>query len=365
MLTARGALIAFAAVALNGCPLMPCSAEPLTGAPADVAQTLARLSIDLPKDVAGTTTVRRPLEELTRERCDQDAILHLAKALDDLDYRREAAVAQVNFSSQCGGYGPALRGAVNLLLKLSDYTTAETVASDLVRLEPFNDNGYYLRALARDGNRSFKGAIDDYVTAIELFGNKDRISSVSYYKMARDYERLSQFCDAMLPIEQWVALDPSRHDTSQTRAILSDYAAKGGCAAATSGSAETFPAPGIGGIVKVPVIINNVAGTFILDTGAAFVAVGTSFAKRAKIEIEQSSSVRLHTANGITEGQLGRADTIQLRSLKAKSVPVVVESDSAAAYGPGVDGLLGLSFLSRFNVTIDGRIVRIAPNKPQ
>ncbi len=188
MLTARGALIAFAAVALNGC--LPCSAEPLTGTPADVAQTLARLSIDLPKDVVGTTAVRRPLEELTRERCDQDAILHLAKALDDLDYRREAAVAQVNFSSQCGGYGPALRGAVNLLLKLSDYTTAETVASDLVRLEPFNDNGYYLRALARDGNRSFKGAIDDYVTAIELFGNKDRISSVSYYKMARDYERL-------------------------------------------------------------------------------------------------------------------------------------------------------------------------------
>jgi len=30
---------------------------------------------------------------------------------------------------------------------------------------------------------------------------------------------------------------------------------------------------------------------------------------------------------------LGRADTIQLRSLKAKSVLVVVESDAAAAYG--------------------------------
>src|SRR5580693_5407467 len=285
-----------AAAGLHILMLAPCSAQ--SPAAGDVAGALARLGIDLPKTVTPTASVRGPLEELTREKCDKDANLHLGDALDAAGYRREAAVAQVNFSSQCGGYGPALRGAVNLLLKLSDYTTAETVASDLVRLEPFNDNGYYLRALARDGNRSFKGAIDDYVTAIELFGNKDRISSVSYYKMARDYERLSQFCDAMLPIEQWVALDPSRHDTSQTRAILSDYAAKGGCAAATSGSAEAFPAPGIGGIVKVPVIINNVAGTFVLDTGAAFVAVGTSFAKRAKIEIEQSSSVRLHTANG-------------------------------------------------------------------
>ena len=124
MLTAPGVVTSLVAAALSCLLLEPCSAQP-----ADISQTLARLTIDLPKDVVGTTAVRRPLEELRRERCDQDAILHLAKALDDLDYRREAATAQISFSSQCGGYAPALRGAVNLLLKLSDYTAAETVAS--------------------------------------------------------------------------------------------------------------------------------------------------------------------------------------------------------------------------------------------
>jgi|HubBroStandDraft_3_1064219.scaffolds.fasta_scaffold02543_5 clan AA aspartic protease (TIGR02281 family) len=352
-----------AAAGLHILMLAPCSAQ--SPAAGDVAGALARLGIDLPKTVTPTASVRGPLEELTREKCDQDAILHLGDALDAAGYRRESAIAQVNFSSQCGGYAPALRGAVNTLLKLSDYATAETIASDLIRLEPYGDNGYFLRAVARDGNKSFKGAIDDYVTAIELFGNKDRISSVGYYRMARDYEKLGQFCDAMLPLERWVALDPSRHDSSQVQAMLSDYAAKGGCAAATSGGEERFPAARPGGVVKVPVIVNNVAATFILDTGAAFVALKDSFAKKAKVEIEAGSSVHLHTANGIAEGQRGRADTIQLRSLKAKSVPVVVEADSAAAYGDGVDGLLGLSFLSRFNVTIDGRTVRIAPNKPR
>jgi aspartyl protease family protein len=352
-----------AAAGLHILMLAPCSAQ--SPAAGDVAGALTRLGIDLPKTVTPTASVRGPLEELTREKCDQDAILHLGDALDAAGYRRESAIAQVNFSSQCGGYAPALRGAVNTLLKLSDYATAETIASDLIRLEPYGDNGYFLRAVARDGNKSFKGAIDDYVTAIELFGNKDRISSVGYYRMARDYEKLGQFCDAMLPLERWVALDPSRHDSSQVQAILSDYAAKGGCAAATSGGEERFPAARPGGVVKVPVVVNNVPATFILDTGAAFVALKDSFAKKAKVEIEAGSSVHLHTANGIAEGQRGRADTIQLRSLKAKSVPVVVEADSAAAYGDGVDGLLGLSFLSRFNVTIDGRTVRIAPNKPR
>ena len=360
----RGRL--WAAVAAGGLHVflaVPCSAQ--SPAASDVAATLARLNIDLPGTVTATESVRGPLEQLTREKCDQDAILHLGSALDTAGYRRESAIAQVNFSSQCGGYAPALRGAVNTLLKLSDYATAETIASDLIRLEPYGDNGYFLRAVARDGNKSFKGAIDDYVTAIELFGNKDRISSVGYYRMARDYEKLGQFCDAMLPLERWVALDPSRHDSSQVQAMLSDYAAKGGCAAATSGGEERFPAARPGGVVKVPVVVNNVPATFILDTGAAFVALKDSFAKKAKVEIEAGSSVHLHTANGIAEGQRGRADTIQLRSLKAKSVPVVVEADSAAAYGDGVDGLLGLSFLSRFNVTIDGRTVRIAPNKPR
>jgi clan AA aspartic protease (TIGR02281 family) len=352
-----------AAAGLHILMLAPCSAQ--SPAAGDVAGALARLGIDLPKTVTPIASVRGPLEELTREKCDQDAILHLGDALDAAGYRRESAIAQVNFSSQCGGYAPALRGAVNTLLKLSDYATAETVASDLIRLEPYADNGYFLRAVARDGNKSFKGAIDDYVTAIELFGNKDRISSVGYYRMARDYEKLGQFCDAMLPLERWVALDPSRHDSSQVQAMLSDYAAKGGCAAATSGGEERFPAARPGGVVKVPVVVNNVPATFILDTGAAFVALKDSFAKKAKVEIEAGSSVHLHTANGIAEGQRGRADTIQLRSLKAKSVPVVVEADSAAAYGDGVDGLLGLSFLSRFNMTIDGRTVRIAPNKPR
>jgi len=102
-----------------------------------------------------------------------------------------------------------------------------TVASNLIKLEPFSDNGYYLRAVAHDRGGSPKKAIDDYVTAIELFGNKDRIASVSYFAMARSYEKLGQFCDAILPIEAWVSLNPARYDTSQTRAIIADYTTKG------------------------------------------------------------------------------------------------------------------------------------------
>jgi predicted aspartyl protease len=75
------------------------------------------------------------------------------------------------------------------------------------------------------------------------------------------------------------------------------------------------------------------------------------------VEIDQESIVHLRTANGIVEGKRGRAQTIQLRSLLAKDVPIVVQAE---AYGAGIDGLLGMSFLSRFNINIDAKTVRIS-----
>jgi aspartyl protease family protein len=79
------------------------------------------------------------------------------------------------------------------------------------------------------------------------------------------------------------------------------------------------------------------------------------------VEIDQGSIVRLRTANGIVDGKRGRAQTIQLRSLLAKDVPIVVQATDP--YGDGIDGLLGMSFLSRFNVNIDAKTVRVSPRR--
>src|SRR6185295_8167519 len=83
------------------------------------------------------------------------------------------ANAHVSYSESCGGYPPSLRSAAIILLRLTDYTKAATVASDLIKLQPFNDGGYYLRAVAYDRGGFPKKAIDDYITTIELFGNRE------------------------------------------------------------------------------------------------------------------------------------------------------------------------------------------------
>src|SRR5215467_5773632 len=325
----------------------------------DFLTAMERLQVGIPMTVAGRDPVRRHLGELSREPCDQRAIADLGKALDDAGYRREAANAQIRFSQTCGGHAASLRAAVNILLKLSDYANAVTVATDLIKLEPYNDNGFFLRAVAYDRAGSYQRAIDDYVTAIELFGNKDRISSVGYLGIARSYEKLGRFCDAVVPLESWISLNPARNDTSQVRVIIDDYMKKGNCSLATGGE-ETFPVSRQGRPITLPVTINGRRGIFILDTGATFVALKKAFAQKASVVVDQTSAVRLHTANGITDGKMGRAATIQLHSLQAKDVPIVVEDDAKATFGDGIDGLLGMSFLSRFKVIIDTKVIKIS-----
>jgi clan AA aspartic protease (TIGR02281 family) len=343
---------------------LPAASQTLD-AGADLVATMERLSIKLPMQVAESDAIKRPLEELGRERCDQSAIASLGTALEKAGYRREAANAQVTFSETCGGHAPSLRAAAGVLLKLSDYKAAEAIASDLIKLEPFSSSGYYLRGFAHYRGGSPKKAIDDYVTANELFGNKAKMPSTGYFGIARSYEKLGRFCDAITSIETWVSLNPAGNDTSQTRAMIADYTAKGKCELATGSGEEVFPVARQGSVVKLPVTINGVRGNLVLDTGATFVSLKSGFAQKAKLQVDQDSTVRLHTANGITDGKRGRAATIQLRSLLAKDVPVVVQSDGQGTYGEGIDGLLGMSFLSRFNLTIDTQAVRISTRKPK
>jgi aspartyl protease family protein len=136
----------------------PGAAQTPPGVGADILATMDRLAIKLPMDIAASDPVRKPLEELSRERCDQKAIATLGTELDKVGYRREAANAHVSYSETCGGYPPSLRAAAIILLRLTDYPKAATVASDLIKLQPFSDSGYYLRGVAsrrfsQEGNR--------------------------------------------------------------------------------------------------------------------------------------------------------------------------------------------------------------------
>jgi clan AA aspartic protease (TIGR02281 family) len=324
-----------------------------------------RLKIALPANIARDSTVWLRLDELRREPCDRVSIVGLAKALDTWGFRREAANALYEFVLACGGPDTALTMSADFYLKLSDFEKAVEVADALVRTDPSSANAMYLRARALDGAGDHTRALADYATTIELFANKKNLSSNVFVNMSKAYAALGRFCEAISPIETWIALDPVNRDTSQAERLIADYSEKGNCGRSEAKRSQRFPLKGGTNVAVVKVEINGAAGFFILDTGASFVSVQQDFAKRAHLQIDPGSKMTLHTANGDTSGMLSKADSVKLGALTAKNVPIIVQSSSEKLYGKAIDGLLGLSFLSRFEVQIAGGFVEVRTRAPK
>jgi aspartyl protease family protein len=279
--------------------------------------------------------------------------------LDQLGYRREAANGLYRFVLACGAPLSALNRSINIYLKLTDYANAVEVADELVRRAPTDHDARYLRGVALEGAGDLQRALADYSDSIELFGSdKKGISSRVFLRMAGVYAALKRFCEAAAPVNMWISLDPITRDTSQSQKIIADYEAKGNCASSKEFQKESFPLRGQKNVVTVKAEINGVRGLFILDTGASYLSLRQSFAERAKIP-QADTEITLMTANGTAKAKLSKADHVRLGKLEATNVPVAVQTVDDKSYGAGVDGLLGMTFLSRFEVQMAGGFIEV------
>jgi clan AA aspartic protease (TIGR02281 family) len=329
--------------------------------PAEVfAGVYATLGITLPERAARDPWTWLKLEELKREPCDQKSISDLADVLEKTSYRRQAADALYGFVRKCGAPVSALHRSIDLYLKLTDYPKVVEVADEFMRRAPSSHDAHYLRGVGLEGLRDYKRALADYANAIELFGpDKKQIRSVIFTRMAEAYAALGQFCEAATPILTWAAIDPATRDNSRTQKIVSDYESRGNCRIATQPQSERYPLRGRQHVVHVKATVNGISGMFVLDTGASYVSVKAGFAERARIAFAEASDITLWTANGTTKGKLAKADNVQLGKLQATSVPIVVQKVDERSYGPGIDGLLGMSFLSRFELQMSGGYIEV------
>jgi clan AA aspartic protease (TIGR02281 family) len=103
-------------------------------------------------------------------------------------------------------------------------------------------------------------------------------------------------------------------------------------------------------VIPARVLVNGAAGTFIVDTGASTVSISTRFARQLGLDLRRARPIQVMTASGPEQALLTRVARIELAGAVAEDVDVVVMNDPG---GPKADGLLGLSFLARFHMSLD------------
>jgi aspartyl protease family protein len=97
--------------------------------------------------------------------------------------------------------------------------------------------------------------------------------------------------------------------------------------------------------------INGVPLTFMIDTGATYVAVGGKFAASARLP--EGVKGYFSTANGTVEGRIVKDQAVEAEGFKVTGISVAVTPLG------GKVGLLGQNFLKRFEVSQSDGVMRL------
>ena len=120
----------------------------------------------------------------------------------------------------------------------------------------------------------------------------------------------------------------------------------------TTGSV-TVPVRRYGGSLIVPVEVNNQKSVhLILDTGATMTVLSTNVAIELGLTSDSDSRVAtVNTAGGPVQVNITKVELMGIHGAKAENVTVAIHD--LPDLQPGIDGLLGMSFLNNFLVTLD------------
>jgi aspartyl protease family protein len=83
----------------------------------------------------------------------------------------------------------------------------------------------------------------------------------------------------------------------------------------------------------------------------------TRFAGRAKITAEPGNQISLQAAGSVVMADVARANAVSVGNAKASNVMVAIHKGTNDPFGQRIDGLLGMSFLARFNLSITANAV--------
>jgi clan AA aspartic protease (TIGR02281 family) len=194
----------------------------------------------------------------------------------------------------------------------------------------------------------------DFATAARLFGEAVAAAPgepLFHYHRGAALLRLGQFAEARASYERALALKPPAPLAATIAAALREFGPRPPASGAGA-DPEAIRLEAANGVWFAEVTLNGTRqARFVVDTGATSCTISPALAEELGITIPDDAPViQVVTMNGRTEGRLVSLDSIRVGEIEATDVATVVQP-----FEPGIDGILGNTFLARYAVTIDAR----------
>lgn len=159
-------------------------------------------------------------------------------------------------------------------------------------------------------------------------------------------------------IYKWVDRDGRVHFTDTTAGIPPEYRnhieEKTSTAPALQPTAAPtsykIPLRRAGNAMLVEAVVDSTRpARLLLDTGAEFTVLSTAVARSLALNVKDAAVVPLRSASGEFFAPMMKVQSITVGEAAVHDVEVIIHDAT-----PGLDGLLGMSFLDNFLVTISG-----------
>lgn len=291
--------------------------------------------------------LRRHLE---KEPCDRTKTLELVQLMFRADDWRGSILISEAFLTRCGKF-PSLRQLTySAHTRLSEFELAVRDATELIDSAPTNAGYWIWRGMALESSGKPEEALADFQQAFLLQPGQAHIAN----HLASAYERQHKPCDALLTLLNHLQANTEDAGSSELIARIAMLEAVGKCDIDGKGRA-VVNATGKGAMWVEPLFNGKHRGRFIVDTGASAVVISQAFADMLGLELTGAPAVQVLTANGPATARVALVQSIELQGARARGITVHVSSTLPA----GMDGLLGLTFLARFEVKLDAKAGRL------
>lgn len=295
-----------------------------------------------PKYGPATRRIEELQKKLAAEPCDRKLSLKLTQDLLEAEVPREVIGVVDAFVTKCGAHERLQWDKYVAQKRLSEYGPAVETVTALMALNPTDHDYPWWRGELNELQGKLDDAIADYRLALSLL---PRMNSVPLM-LVDTLLKAGRPCEGLEPLNLYVFFHP---DARESAAVLTRQAklTEAKCEVAPAKGRAVFSAPAGATSFKAQVKLNDkVTGTFVVDTGATSVALSRAIADKLALTAPRGTAF-VRTAAGIRKVQLTTLDVVQTQGAVARQVEAVIAEELPE------DGLLGLSFLSRFEVRLD------------
>jgi len=317
----------------------------------------------LPADIVGSLgnagfTLAQGIE---KEPCNRALINDMAGKLSRANHFSSVLTLYNSRVALCGECKDLLPTVYDAHMGLMQYQEALDAADILVADHPGDPSARGWRSRAREKTGDILGAYEDMLMALSLFSDPARVHAQVFYDTAKLAAKAGFLCEAANILRDFVAFDARKRRTQQMDTLMKDWEKKGACAKVSGNGNAKVRYSTRNAAILVPVEVNGVQARMIVDTGATMTLLTQGFAKRAGVETVRKLGSVVTTANGRTWVNGGLAETMTLGGASLKRVPLHVHSAQGASLGEDVDGLLGLSFLGNFKMSLNNGVLELSP----